>query len=230
MKLDIVIPTLNERKNLQKLLPYLRDNSPHTYTNITVVDSVLSDDSTNDICLQYDTHYIRSDKTQRSYQMNEGGLASKADAILFLHADVRPAPDFYDQIKLALSENYKAGFFSYKFDSDSWLLRINSNTTKTDGWFAGGGDQCQFFDRETFQAIGGYCYNHEIMEDFEMMERIRESDIPFKIIDSPALVSARKYEKNSYLRVNLINLLTFIKYKRNTDTADIREFYKKWLK
>lgn len=229
MILDIIIPTLNESENLQKLLPYLRDNSAACTTNLIVVDSILSDDNTNELCRQFDVQYIQSKYTQRSLQMNEGAFSSNGDVILFLHADVRPAPDFYDQIKKAIAQNYKAGFFSYQFNSKSWLLKINASTTNKDGLFAGGGDQCHFFDRTTFESLGGYCANHKMMEDFEMIDRIRKQAIPFKIVDAPALVSARKYDHNSYLKVNIVNLITFIKYRRNQDTAALRIFYKKWL-
>lgn len=229
MRLDIVIPTLNESNNLKELLPYLRSNSPLNNTNIVVVDSVLSNDNSKSICLQHDTQYLKSSETQRSIQMNKASLESTADALLFVHADVRPPIDFYTQINQSLNLGYKAGFFSYHFNSDNWLLKINAKTTKTDGWFAGGGDQCHFFDRSTFQKLGGYCSQHLIMEDFEMIDRLRMSNIKFNIIDSPAIVSSRKYNNNSYLKVNLINLITFIKYKRKTNSSEILKFYKKWL-
>jgi len=229
MTLDIIIPALCESKNLAKLLPYLKNNSPCNNTNLIVVDSVLSDDDTEVLCKKHDTRYIKSKYAQRSLQMNEGAFNSNGEVLLFLHADVRPATDFYNQIKHAIAQDNKMGFFSYQFDSKSWLLKINASTTNKDGVFAGGGDQCHFFDRATFESLGGYSIKHKMMEDFEMMDRIRQLGIPFKIIDAPALVSARKYDHNSYLKVNIINLITFIKYRRNEDTAALRIFYKKWL-
>jgi hypothetical protein len=50
------------------------------------------------------------------------------------------------------------------------------------------------------------------MEDFDLYRKAKKSGSKFCIIDNPLLVSARKYEKNSWLKVNLVNLRIFILY------------------
>lgn len=228
MKLDIIIPTLNERENLIKIIPYLKANTSIN-TKVYVVDSVRSKDNSSEICLQHDINYMKNDCACRSIQMNAGARAGDGDLLLFLHADVVPPTLFESHINVAIEQGYKAGFFSYKFDSKSWLLKINSFFTRFDGLFAGGGDQCQFFTRELFEKYNGYEENCEIMEDFEMIKRLRNGKEALTIIKDPAIVSSRKYVNNSYLKVNLINLLTFLKFKNNVNSKELKLFYNKSL-
>jgi len=228
MKLDIIIPTLNERENLIKIIPYLKENISLD-TNVYVVDSVRSKDNSIEICLQHDIHYIKSNYACRSIQMNIGARASKGDCLLFLHADVVPPSQFQSHISNAINQGYKVGFFSYKFDSSSWLLKINSFFTRFDGMFAGGGDQCQFFTRDLFEKYNGYDEDCEIMEDFDMIKRLRNKNESLTIIKDPAIVSARKYKNNSYLKVNFINLMTFMKFKNNVSSKELKLYYNKSL-
>jgi rSAM/selenodomain-associated transferase 2 len=228
MNLDIIIPTLNEKENLLELLPFLKDHTSNT-TKIYVVDSVQSSDNTSQLCQQHDITYLKSEFARRSIQMNEGAAMGKGDTILFLHADVRPPADFEKLISQEFTKGYKTGFFCYKFNPSSPLLKINEYFTKLNGIFAGGGDQCQFFRRYLFEQYGGYKEELEIMEDFEMIERLRHNKERLTIIKNPATVSARKYRDNSYLKVNLVNLISFIKYKKNVCPKEIKAYYKKSL-
>ena len=228
--LDIVIPTLNESKNLIKLLPFLQEHLANRAVNIIVVDSNQSTDDTASICLQYDVKYIRSQHTQRSIQLNEGAGLTQGKIILFLHADVLPPSNLYEEITTAIEEQYDAGFFAYVFDSPKWILKVNAFFTRFDGFFAGGGDQCQFVKRSVFQNLGGYEEKLTIMEDFQFYDRLKKANIPYKLIKTPAKVSARKYEHNTYLKVNLANLLVFIGYKLHLPPTKLKQSYSRWLR
>lgn len=172
---------------------------------------------------------MKSGFTRRSKQMNEGAKQMKGDCIMFLHADVEPPNNFYESIKDSLDNGFEAGCFSYQFDSKSFMLKINSLFTKQKNIFSGGGDQIQFITRNTFEELGGYCEQHDIMEDFEFFSRIKKHKIPYTIINSPAKVSARKYKNNSWLKVNLINLAAIMHYKVNHDPVKVKSFYNRWL-
>lgn len=51
------------------------------------------------------------------------------------------------------------------------------------------------------------------MEDFEFFERMKRNNVRYKIIRNDLIVSARKYKNNSYLRVNLSNLVLVVLFK-----------------
>jgi rSAM/selenodomain-associated transferase 2 len=228
MLLSIIIPVYNEKENLLKRLSFLCEQANKFPLEIIISNSPDTSDTSLEVCKAFDkVRYFTSNKKGRAAQMNFGARIAKGDVLLFLHADVTLPEDFYTQIQEATSNLSKAGFFAYKFDKDSLFLNFNSKFTKKDGLFAGGGDQCQFFTKETFARFNeAFC----IMEDFEMIDRVRKHKIPFVIIQSKAIVSARKYENNSWLKVNLINGYVFIKYKFGVSPEKLQKTYKNLLR
>lgn len=230
MTLDIIIPALNESKNLEVLIPYLKSQLLNTHSKIIVVDGCSSNDATEDVCRENDVNYVRCHACQRSIQMNKGASISDADVLLFLHADVRLPDNFFGLIRNEIKNGKLAGMFAYRFDKDSFLLKINSFFTKYDGLFAGGGDQSLFIKKKIFNDLGGFNDKFVIMEDFAFFKKIKKADIPYSIVKERATVSARKYIHNSYLRVNLLNLIAFIRFRRNVSPARIKESYTSWLK
>ncbi len=227
MTLDIIIPVLNEQHNLQELIPFLKDRLLTAATGIIVVDAAKSTDNTEEICHHTDVTYVRSKNSRRSIQMNDGAEASSADILMFLHADVRPPDIFVHDILSIIYSGIEFGFFSYQFDKEHPLLKINSWTTSKRGVLSGGGDQCHFMTRRLFNELGGYNAEYSIMEDFDLFDRVRKAGYAWELVTNPATVSARKYVHNSYLKVQWINLLTFLKFKLNFSQEKLIKTYKR---
>ena len=231
MLLSIIIPTYNEQENLSKRLSFLHNKTNEFPIEILVANSPQSSDDSKSICKKFENvTYFDCCTKGRAQQMNFAAKEAKGEVLLFLHADVILPENFYNEILNVVKNGKKAGFFAYEFDKESPLLKFNSRFTKKDGLFAGGGDQCQFFTKDTFDKLGGYNEDFCIMEDFEMIDRVRKQNIPFEIIQSKAKVSARKYEKNSWLKVNLINGIVFLKYKLGYTPENLRKTYKSLLR
>lgn len=231
MKLAVIIPTYNEQANLVKQLLFLCEQANKYPLEIIVANSPETTDNSLKVCESHaKVTFLNAPKKGRAAQMNYGARKATGDVLLFLHADVQLPNDFYNQINQVLAKGGEAGFFAYQFDKKSALLNFNSKFTRKDGLFAGGGDQCQFFAKETFEKLNGYNEEFCIMEDFEMIDRVRKQNIPFSIIQSKATVSARKYETNSWLKVNLINGYVFLKYKLGVHPTKLRKTYKTLLR
>ncbi len=231
MQISVIIPIYNEQENLVKRLSFLCEQANKFPIEIIVSNSPETTDNSRKVCQSFDkVTYLKSEKKGRAAQMNFGAKNATGDIFLFLHADVHLPKDFYSQIKRAILHSYKFGFFAYQFDKKSFLLDFNSKFTKRDGFFAGGGDQCHFFTKEFFESLRGYNENFCIMEDFEMIDRVRKNKIPFAIIQSKATVSSRKYQKNSWLKVNLINGFVFLQYKLGIHPTKLRKTYKSLLR
>ena len=231
MRLSIIIPVYNEQDNLTKRLSFLSKEANKYSIEIIVANSPESNDNSNLICKQFPkVTYLNCKKKGRACQMNTAAAIANGAVLLFLHADVILPKDFFKQIDKTINEGNEFGFFAYKFDKNTPLLNFNSRFTYKDGFFVGGGDQCHFFIKETFKKIDGYNEDFCIMEDFEMIDRIRKNKIPFKIIQSKAIVSARKYDKHSWLKVNLINGYVFLKYKLGFHPTKLRKTYTNLLR
>ena len=150
MTLDIIIPAYNEYHNLKHLLPYLLENTDPLLTNIFVIDAKASTDNSADLCKSLPVNYIKSSSTQRSMQLNEGASFNAGDVLFFLHADVIPPTNFYSLIKSHIALGFEAGCFSYKFNSQRLILKLNSFFTRFKGVFTGGGDQGLYISRKRF--------------------------------------------------------------------------------
>lgn len=230
MLLSIIIPVYNEEENLMVRLAHLSEQAAKYPIEVIVSNSPDTTDQTEAVCNKYTkVQFHQSLERGRAKQMNFGAQQASGDVFLFLHADVMLPEDFYVQIKETM-QRYKAGFFAYQFDTPTTLLNINSKFTTRDGFFAGGGDQCQFFTKQLFNSLGGFNEDFCIMEDFEMIDRLRKHRIPYNIVQSKATVSARKYEQNSWLKVNLINGYIFLRYKLGTKPEKLRRLYKSLLR
>ncbi|WP_299059085.1 TIGR04283 family arsenosugar biosynthesis glycosyltransferase [uncultured Polaribacter sp.] len=231
MIISIIIPVYNEQENLVKSLSFLNEQANKFPIEIIISNSPETTDLSKDVCNNFDkVTFFDSNKKGRAVQMNYGASKAKGDLLMFLHADTALPEDFYNQVKAAVKKGNKAGFFAYRFDRESFLLNINSRLTTRDGIFAGAGDQCQFFTKEVFEDLGGYNEDYCIMEDFEMIDRIRKQNIAYQIIQSKATVSARKYNGNSWLKVNAINGYVFLQYKLGVHPTKLRKAYKNLLR
>ena len=112
MKLGIVIPTLNERHKLEKLLPYLNKYSRNLSIEVVVSDAASSDDEVQTLCQTYDVTYFKNKVDQRAAQLNAGASGLDCDVYLFLHADVLPPVEFYTEIQTAIAEGSRFGMFA----------------------------------------------------------------------------------------------------------------------
>jgi len=148
--ISIIIPAHNEEANLKYLVPYLEEITKEKKVEIIVVLSATNSDNSVQIPCSLATTFVICEQSGRAIQMNCGAAQAKGDYLVFLHADVKPPVDFIDNIKETLNSYYDAGFFSYKFDKENFLLRINASFTAKDGLFTGGGDQCLFIKKLFF--------------------------------------------------------------------------------
>lgn len=227
--ISIIIPTFNEEGNLRELLPYLKNHISST-TEIIVSDTYKSNDHTAIICEDNQVKRIVCDHCSRANQMNFGAQYASGDVMYFLHADTKPPITFEEDIRSTLLEGFDFGIFSYRFDSDSVWLKINSKFTKKKGLFAGGGDQSLFMNKSTFEKIGRFNTDYCIMEDFKLFHTANRIGLKYKVVTNDLIVSARKYEKNSYLRVNVTNLIAFSMYHLGMKPEKIKKAYSYLLK
>ena len=222
---SIIIPAHNEEQNLQKLVPHILNRSTNQDFEIIIVLSATNNDSSHQLKFNEKVTVINSPSKGRAVQMNYGAKVARGSVLAFLHADVIPPDDFVTDMNKAISNGFLAGFFSYRFDSPSRLLAINASFTSNDGIFTGGGDQCLFMQHTTFEKLGGFDDSQVIMEDFEIFRRMKRNQVPYKIIKNDLLVSARKYDRNSYLKVNLSNLVLLILFKLHFPSQKIKTLH-----
>ena len=226
--ISIIIPAHKERKNLTCLITELLELKCDRDIEVIIALSPESSHFNQDYGPT--VNFLSCNRKGRAAQMNQASEQAKGDIVVFLHADVKPPKSFLNDIGETIKEGCDAGFFSYKFDKDSILLRLNASFTGKDGFFTGGGDQCLFIRKSVFEKLGRFNEEQMLMEDFEFFKRMKKHNVPYTIVKNDLVVSARKYESNSYLRVNLSNLLLVILFNMGYSSKKLKSLHDKLLR
>jgi len=225
--LSVIIPTYNEAANIGRLVADLRRYAPPQAVEILVVDAG-SPDGTAAVARAAGASVLEAPRPGRAAQLNYGAQQARGDILYFVHADVGIHPDYVATIRAAVAQGHAAGCYRFRFDSPHPLLRLNSYGTRFKGIMSRGGDQTLFITRALFEQLGGFNERFVIMEDFDIIERIRRV-AGFHIVPQDVVVSARKYETNGWLRVQLANLTAFSMYFLKLPPTRIARTYKALL-
>lgn len=227
MTLSVIIPTYNEAANIGRLVAQLQHYAPPGAIEILVVDAA-SPDETAQVARQAGATVLQAAQAGRAAQMNYGARHATGEVLYFVHADVSIHPDYVATISQAVRQGYDAGCYRFRFDSAHPLLRLNSFGTRFKGIMSRGGDQTLFITRQLFEKLGGFDEYYCIMEDFDIIRRIRQRT-RFLIVPEEVVVSARKYETNSWLRVQVANLTAFSLFFLKVSPPRIARTYKALL-
>lgn len=228
MTVSIIIPVLNEAEEIGKVVTHLCENADQRLVDLLVVDAG-STDGTVDIAIAAGATVLAAPQKGRSRQMNYGARQSRGEVLYFVHADTLPPATYLDDIAAARAEGYPIGSYQSVYDTDDRLLKINAYFTRFDFLWCRGGDQSIYVDKSVFKAAGGYREDYQIMEEYDLLQRVRK-EYPFKIMPKATLISARKYRDNSYLRVQLANLIVFNMYRMGFSQQRMMDTYRGLLK
>ncbi len=224
--LSIIIPVYNEENAIGGLVAYLLQNAREHPVQIVVVDGG-STDETVARAEQAGAQVLKS-PTGRAAQMNFGVAQAIYPVLYFVHADSRPPARYATDIQLAVSNGYLLGRYQTKFDSNNFLLKINAFFTRFDWPVCYGGDQSLFITKELFATLGGFNTNMLIMEEYDLVERARPYG-RYKVFNNTCLVSARKYDTNSWLTVQLANRKIMQMWRKGAMQQEMVDQYKRML-
>lgn len=162
---------------------------------IIVVDGSLTRDTLQVIT---DTSVITTAAKQgRGAQMNAGAAIATGEILVFLHADTTLPSNALLLIEKTLQDNkIVGGAFTLLIQSQRLLLRIVAafSTFRSQITRAPYGDQVIFLRKTYFDTIGGY-RDIPLMEDVELMRRIRKKKGNIIVLQTPVVTSARRWDQ-----------------------------------
>lgn len=229
MKISIIIPVFNEAGVIGRTVKEIGKRAADSIHEIIVVDGNSSDSTRKEAVGSGATTVIRSPGRGRAVQMNRGAGHASGEILLFLHADTIPPYEFDRSIKRAVSEGWEAGCFRLGFDENHHLLKTYAWFTRFDLNAFRFGDQGLFILHTAFNKIGGYREDHLVMEDNEIVRRIKRS-YSFKILSRRAITSGRKYRHYGYVKLQLLFCLIYTLYMLGTSQEKLIRIYHKFLR
>ena len=143
----------------------------------------------------------------RSKQMNKGATIALGDILFFLHADTLLPKDALMAISSIMQKReFVGGAFDLGIDSHRAVFRLieaaaslRSRITRVPY-----GDQGIFLRKDYFHAIGGF-KEIPLMEDVDLMRRIKKAGDKICILPLKVKTSPRRWEKEGIVRCTLRN-------------------------
>jgi rSAM/selenodomain-associated transferase 2 len=185
-----------------------------------------STDRTVELATDYNEVTVVRSGRGRGLQMNRGALAAKGTVFLFLHADTQLEEGWSRGIEAALSDTAVAGgAFTLRIDGDERHFRLIELWVKVRCTVFGlpYGDQGIFVRRAVFQELGGY-RDIPLMEDVDLVRRIKRTG-RIKLLSRKAITSARKWSREGWIKVSLMNQFLMILFRLGVDPRRLAKLY-----
>lgn len=202
---SVIVPTFNEGKATLDHLAPLRDDPA---VEVIIVDAK------------------EVGRANRAYQMNRGACQARGEVLVFLHADTKINLQDLWIIHQALKEDQDlvGGAFRFVLDSVSWKARVVEWGVRLREWIfrLPYGDQALFVRRSVFEEIGGYP-EVPLLEDVLLVRAIKKRG-RLLFYPRPAITSARRWEKQGYLKTTLVNWTTMILWRFGVSLETLASF------
>ena len=194
-KISIIIPTINEAKNL----PLLLSDLLITYKEgeIIIVDCG-SEDRTIDVAKIYGAKVYRSKEKNRGLQLDIGAKNSKGEWLIFLHADTRLTNDWFRKINSVLEgdKNY-IYYFKFKINHKKMIFRVLEILVnlRSKIFKQPYGDQGLIIHKTNYFKNNGF-RKIPLMEDVDFLRRLKNKK-DLKQLNLPISISPRKWERTN---------------------------------
>lgn len=223
--ISIILPVLNEQATINSVLTHLHCLFRNWPSEIIVVDgdarkrtlSVISDPEVKKI----------SSVKGRGIQMAAGARVAEGDLLLFLHADTRlPSTAPQDIQSILHDKNTAACAFDLAIDDAHPVFRMIEKTANVRSRISGlpFGDQALCIKREWYDKVGGF-RPYPLMEDVDLMRRLKRIRGRVKIFPAKVRTSARRWHKEGILYCTLRNWMILALYFLGVRPQSLMRFY-----
>lgn len=163
----------------------------------------------------------------RSVQMNHGAEDATADVLLFLHADtVLPANALRTILHICRDKEVAGGAFDLAIGASHPGFRIieKAATLRSRITRIPFGDQAVFIKAKYFWVLGGY-KPIPLMEDVDIMLRLRKKGYKIQFISDPVVTSARRWKKEGMIYTTLRNWMLQLLFYIGISPEKLKAYY-----
>ena len=224
-RFSIIIPVLHESKSINTLLDSLESLKSDDPFEIIIVDGSPTQDTIQVISRDNVMKY--ASPQGRGRQMNEGAAHATGGILVFLHADTFLPPDALSLIRTTLADQrFVGGAFSLGIRSKNPILTLiaHGSTLRSRFTRAPYGDQVIFLRTSFFKNLGGFS-NLPLMEDVELMRRVRKKGGRIFILSTRVMTSDRRWRKEGFLYTTVRDLLIIFLYWCGMSAEKLAKYY-----
>lgn len=223
---SIIVPVLNEQETINRTIANLAGACRGFKAEIIIVDGDPAGSTINGL----DTNQVITlvAPAGRASQMNAGAKAASGGILLFVHADTHlPAGAMGDVIRICRRPEIAAGAFFLGIAGSKRIFRLieilaNVRCRLTRIAY---GDQAVFVKKRVFWQIGGFT-DIPIMEDIEIMQRLKKNRVAIRLVPKSVETSARRWEKEGLIYGIVRNNLLSCLYYAGVRPLVLKRFYK----
>lgn len=204
---SVILPVLKEAGTINAFIKQLRSLSTNEKIEIIVVDG--DSDRTTVRAITDKNVVLLSSARGRARQMNAGAAVANGEMLLFLHADTQLPPNAFALMSSVLGQpHYVGGAFDLAIQSDRFAFRLIARVASLRARVTRipYGDQAIFLRKDFFLRIGGY-RDIPLMEDIEIMQRIKKRGERIYLIPDRVRTSPRRWEKEGIIYCTVRNWL-----------------------
>ena len=207
--LSIIIPTLNEEKNLPFLLESI---VKQTYKNfeVIVVDS-FSTDKTKLVVESFkeklpNLKFFQKKLKNVSQARNFGASLSKNEFLIFFDADVKIENFFLEEINKKINQYNLDALTVWNRTEKGWknkliFLLLNLSMSLFQKIKPAANGPCIIVKKIVFNKVNGFDEKIVFGEDFDLIQRLTKVKAKFAVFSKPILyVSARRFEKEGIIK------------------------------
>jgi rSAM/selenodomain-associated transferase 2 len=226
IKFSIIIPVVHEGERIHDLIESLNHLDSDKNIEIIIVDGTEEQDTLKAI---HSNNAIKiSSEKGRAKQMNSGASVARGEVLIFLHADTELPPRALKKIHFLMEQGDRVGgAFDLGIKSDKFIFKVIATLSSLRSRLnrIPFGDQAIFIQREFFNTIGGY-KEIPLMEDVELMRRIKKSGNRIWIFYDRVMTSPRRWEKEGMVYCTLRNWTLQTLYFLGISPHKLIHFYK----
>lgn len=207
--LSVIVPAFNEERYIIETLEDIAISARLVVSRGGSVELIVVDDESTDataaLAAQVADRVMTGPGETIGAARNAGAAIARGRTLVFVDADTRVDAGTLLAIRSAAADGNVAGSIRATYRSSRRSVQL---LLRFWDWYAPRHDitqgVCQFFDREAFEAVGGYRTDLRMAEDTDLYHRVlrrygRESVC--KITEASVHPSMRRYEQISALRL-----------------------------
>lgn len=222
---SIIVPVLNESDIIENTVIHLTEACSGHAAEIIIVDG----DPSGSTIRRVKSKQILTITAPpgRAKQMNAGAEAARGGVLLFVHADtLLPRGALRDILDACRRPEIAAGAFSLGIDSGKGIFRVIETLANIRCYLTRipYGDQAIFFKKKVFMHLGGYA-GIPIMEDIEIMQRVKQKKLKTALLKKKVKTSARRWQKEGILWAIIRNNLLACSFYAGASPRTLKRFY-----